>query len=101
VRDVEAFAGAAHAVALHRLRENHRRLVLVLDGREIGVEDLVRVVAAAIQSPYVVVRHVGDHFLQLGILAEEMLARVGATLRLEVLVLAVDALHHQPAQQTV
>ena len=39
--------------------------------------------------------------LQLGVLAEEMLARVGAALGLEVLVLAVDALLHQPAQQAL
>ena len=39
-------------------------------------------------------RHVGDHRQQLGILAEEVLAHVGAVLGLEVLVLAVDALLH-------
>ena len=39
--------------------------------------------------------------LQLGILAEEMLARVRAALGLEVLVLAVDALFHHAAQQAL
>ena len=59
--------------------------------------DLVRVVAAAVQVPDVLVGPVGDELLQLR-RVEEVLAHVGAVLRLERLVLAVDALHH-PAHQ--
>ncbi len=101
VRDVLSLAGTAHAVALHRLGEDHGRLVLVGHRREVRVVHLAGIVPAAIQAPDVVVRHVGDHLLELGILAEEILARVGAALGLEVLVLAVDALHHQAAQQAL
>ena len=55
--------------------------------------------AAAVQAPDLLIRHVGDHLLELGILAEEMLAGVGAALGLEVLVLAVDAFLHQALEQ--
>jgi hypothetical protein len=98
VGDVLALAGLAHAVALDGLGEDDGGLALVLRRRVVGRVDLLRVVAAAGQGPDLVVRHVGDHGLQLGVLAEEVLAHVGAVLRLEVLVLAVDRLLH-PAQQ--
>ena len=49
-----------------------------LDGRFVGGVDLVRVVAAAAQLPDFVVGHVRDQLQQLGILAEEVLADVGA-----------------------
>ena len=102
MRDVLRFAaGAAEAEPLHRLGEDDRRLARVLHGRLVGVEDLARVVSAAVQVPDVLVGQVGDHFLQLRILAEEILARIRAALGLEVLVLAVDAFHHQPAQQAL
>src|SRR5690606_13257953 len=60
--------------------------------------NLDRIVAAAVQPPDVVVRHIGDHRLQLGMAAEEVLAGVRPALRLEGLVLAVDALFHRAAQ---
>src|SRR5690606_41071090 len=63
--------------------------------------DLDRIVPAAIEPPDVVVRHVGDHCLELGMPAEEVLARVRAPLRLERLVLAVDALLHRAAQDAL
>ena len=69
---------------------------LLRDRRGVGGVDLLRIVAAAVQAPDLVIGHVGDHLLQLRILAEEVLARVGAALGLEVLVLAVDALLHEP-----
>ena len=68
-------------------------------GRGVGRVHLLRIVAAAVQAPDLLVGHVGDHGLELGVLAEEMLAGVGAALGLEVLVLAVDAFLHHPAQQ--
>ena len=68
---------------------------VVLDRRVVGGVDLQRVVAAAVQRPDLVVGPVGDHRRSLGIRAEEVLADVGAVLRLEVLVLAVDAFLHQ------
>src|SRR5579863_144474 len=54
--------------------------------------------AAAGQRPDLSVAPVGDHRRGLGIAAEEMLANIGAVLRFEVLVLAVDAFLHQLAQ---
>ena len=59
----------------------------------------MRVVAAAVEPPDVVVGHVGDHREQLLVLAEEVLAHVGAVLGLEHLVLAVDGLFHALEQQ--
>src|SRR5205814_770535 len=96
-----ALTALAEAEALDGLRENHGRLSLVAHRGGVGRIDLARVVAAAIQPPDLLVGHVGDHRLELGVLAEEMLARVGPALGLEVLVLAVDALLHHPAQQAL
>ena len=79
VRDVLRLAGLAHAVALDRLGEDDRRLALVLDGRVVRRVDLVRIVAAAVQVPDVLVGPVGDQRLQLG-RVEEVLAHVRAVL---------------------
>jgi hypothetical protein len=57
--------------------------------------------AAPVQAPDVLVGHGGHHLLQLRIFAEEMLARVGAALGLEVLVFAVHALFHALAQDAL
>ena len=101
VRDVAALAGLPHPVALDRLREDHGRLPRMPDGRVVGGVDLLRVVPAAAERPDLVVRPVGDHRLGLGVAAEEVLAHVGAVVRLERLVLAVDALVHQLAQDAL
>ena len=65
----------------------------------VGRVDLVRIVAAAVQPPDVLVGQVRDHLPELRVLAEEVLAGVGAALGLEVLVLAVDRFLHALAQQ--
>src|SRR5450830_1564124 len=101
VRRVARLARLAHAVALDGLHQQHGRLALrFLRDLEGGV-DFVRVVAAARQAPDVVVAHVGDHFQQLRMLAEEVLAHVGAVLGLVVLVFAVDGFHHDALQNAV
>ena len=92
--DVLPLARLAHAVALDGLGQDDRGLALVVLGRVVGGIDLERVVAAADQGPDLVVGPAGDHGGELGILAEEVLADIGAVLRLEVLVLAVDHLLH-------
>ncbi len=94
VGHVLALAHGAHAVSLHRLGEDDRGLAGVIHGGVVGRVDLVRVVAAAVQAPDVLVGHVGDHRLELRVLAEEVLAHVGAVAALELLVLAVDRLFH-------
>src|SRR6202020_199872 len=93
-----AFAGLAHAVALDGLGENDSRLALMLDRRLIGGVDFQRIMAAAGQPPDLVVAPVGDHGGGFGIAAEEFLADIGAVLRFEILVFAVDAFFHQLAQ---
>ena len=93
-----ALASRAHAVALDRLGEDHRRLALVVDRGLVGRIDLDRVVAAPGQRPDLRVGPVRDHRRGFRIAAEEVLADVGAVLRLEVLVFAVDAFLHQLAQ---
>ena len=96
-----ALAGRAHAVALDRLGEDDGRLALVVDRGLVGRIDLDRVVAAAGQRPDLRVGPVRDHRGGFRIAAEEVLADVGAVLRLEVLVFAVDAFLHQLAQLAV
>ncbi len=98
VGDHLPLARRAHAVALDGLGEDDGRLALVLDRRLVGGVDLERVVAAAGQRPDLRVGPVLDHRRRLGIAAEEMLADIGAVLRPEVLVFAVDAFLHQLAQ---
>src|SRR6185437_1931218 len=55
----------------------------------------------AVELPDLLIRHVGNHRLELGILAKEVLASERAALRLEILILAVDAFLHHPAQQAL
>ena len=98
VRDIAALAGRPHPVALDRLREDHRRLPDVPRRRDVRRIDLLRVVPAAAQRPDLVIRPVRDHRPRLGVTAEEVLADIGTVVRLEGLVLAVDALVHQPPE---
>src|SRR5262249_28033706 len=62
--------------------------------------DLERIEAAAVEMPDVVVGPVRDQLLQLR-RVEEILAHVRAVLRLEGLILAVDALHHAPHEDAL
>ena len=101
VGDVLALARLAHAVALDRLGQHHRGLALGRYRRGVGGEDLVRVMPAAVETPDVVVGQARHHGAQLGILAEELLAGVGAALGLESLVFTVDAFQKALAQKTL
>ena len=67
----------------------------VIDGRFVRGVDFVGIVAAAVEAPHFVVRPVGDQRARLGILAEEVLAHVGAVARLVRLIVAVERLAHQ------
>src|SRR5690606_11066706 len=98
---VQRLAGRAHAVALDRLGQDHGRLALGLRGVAVGRVDLVRIVAAAVEAPDVVVGQAGHHGGRLRVLAEEVVARVLAAEGLAVLVFAVDGFHHQAAQAAV
>jgi hypothetical protein len=99
VRDVESLGGLAEPEALDRLGEDNRGRALIGHGGCVGCIHLHRIVTAAVQPPDLVVGHVGDHLLELGILAEKMLAGVGAALRFEVLILPVDAFLHQALEE--
>ena len=92
------FAGRAHAVALDGLGENDGRLTPMLDRRLVRGVDLDRIMPAAGQRPDLGVGPILDHRRRFRMAAEEVLADIGAVLRLEVLVFAVDALLHQLAQ---
>ena len=54
--------------------------------------------AAAIEAPDILVGHVRHHLLERRILAEEVLARIGTALGLEILVLPIDAVLHHALQ---
>ncbi len=98
---VQALARLAHAEALDGFRQNHGGRAHVRDGGCIGRVDLFRIMAAAIEVPNLLIRHIGDHFLEFGVLAEEMLARVGAALGFEILIFAVHALFHHALQEAL
>ncbi len=99
MRDVLRFARLAHAVTLDGFGENHRRLLLVFHRRCVSGVNFVRIVAAAIQAPDIIVGHAGDHFQELGIFAEEIFANVGAVLGAVGLILAVHAFIHELLQK--
>ena len=99
VRRHPALRRLAHAVALLRLGEHHRRLAGVRDGGGEGGVDLDGVVAAAAQAVDVLVAQVGDERLQLVVLAEEDLAVEGAVLGREGLELAVDGVREGAHQR--
>ncbi len=99
MRDVLGLPRITHAVALDRLCEDYRRPALMVHGLVIGRVHLHGIMPAAVQVPDVLIGQVRDHGLELGIAAEEMLARVRAALRLERLILAVDAFFHRLAQK--
>ena len=98
VGDVHRLAGGAQAIALDRLGEDHRRLALVRARRVIRRIDLVRVVAAAVEVPDVLVGQARHQLAGFLVLAEELVARVGAAEGLVVLVFAVERFHHQVTQ---
>src|SRR6185437_2998574 len=100
VGDHLSFAALAQTEALHGLRQNDRWLTFVAHRRGVCRIHLARIVTATVEAPDLLIGHVGDHRLELRILAEEVLPRVGAALGLEILVFAVDAILHHTAQQT-
>jgi len=93
--------GRAHAIALDGARKDDRGLAPGFIGRMKGRVDLLRVVAAVAQRPDVVVAHVLDHLEQARIAAEEMLADIGAILRAEGLIVAVQRIHHHLLEDAV
>ena len=95
------FGRLAEPEALDRLGQDYGGPPACLHRRGVGRVHLAGIMAAAVETPDVFVRHVGDHFLKARILAEEMLARIGAALGLEILILAIDALLHDFAQQAL
>ena len=90
------FAGP---VTLHRHGENDRGPLEFLAGCRIRRIDLVGIVTAPVQVHDVLVTEVFDQLEGLGILAEEMLPRVGAAVEFAVLELAVADLVHNFLQQ--
>ena len=98
---VQTLARLAHAETFDGLRQDHRGRAHVSDRGCIGRIDFFRIVAAAIEVPNLLVRHIGDHLLEFRVLAEEMLARVGAALGFEILILAIHALFHHALQETL
>ena len=99
--DVLTFTGFTHAITLDRLREDHGGLILGPHGFRISGVHLVWIMTAAVQTPDVVIGHVGDHLGKLRVFAEEIVAGVGAAFLLEVLILAVHRFFHALAQQTL
>ena len=96
--DVLAFARLAHAVTLDGFGENDGRLPGMLYSHGISGIHLLGIVAAAAERPNFVVAHVLHKGGCLGIFVEELLAHIGAVLRLEILIFAVYAFFHALAQ---
>ena len=101
VRDVDAFARFAEAVPLSGFRQDDSGLAGVRHRLGVGGVDLRGVMAAAVQCPDLVVRHVGDHLGSFWVLAKEVFAHVGATLGFVVLIVAVDRFFHALEQHAL
>ncbi len=101
VRGVAALEVRAQRPALDRLGQDHRRLALVVQGRLVRRVDLPVVVAAAPQVLDLLVGHVLDHLAQPVVVAEEVLADVGARLGGVGLELAVRGGIHPVDQHAV
>ena len=95
VSRVAGFAGVAQAITFDGFGEDDRGTARVLDGGLVGVVDLERVVAAAVQARELLVGHVFDEFGGFGVAAKEFLTDVGAAFGFKGLVFAVDAFVHQ------
>ena len=94
VRRVTSREVRAQRVALNGVGEDDCRLAGVLHGCLVGRVDLAVVVAAALEFPELVVGPVLDHFLGARVAAEEVFAHVGAVVRAEGLVVAVQGFVH-------
>ena len=93
------FAGLAHAISLHRFGKDHGRLTEMFERGCVSGVYFDRVVTAAPERPNVIIAPVLHQRGGLGILSEELLAHIGAVLRFEILVFAVDTFLHAFAQQ--
>src|ERR1017187_10513151 len=74
--------------------QNHGRTTAMFRGALICVVDFDRIMAAATQPAHLIVGQVADQLTQLGIFAKEFLADICASLGLERLIVAIDALFH-------
>ena len=98
VRLVDRFPGTG-GVTLHGFRQNDGGLTGVVHRFVIGGIHLERIVAATVETIDVLIAHVLDHFLQLRIGAEEVLAGIGTAVLFVGLIFTVHALLHAAAQQ--
>ena len=101
VSDVLSLARFAHPVPFNGLCENDGWLTLVRGCLSIGRIDFVRVVTAPIESPDVLIRHIGHHGGQFRILAEELLTNKGTVFAFKSLVFAVQGFFHALLQKAV
>src|SRR5213593_3071839 len=73
----------------------------MFDGGLVSGVNFFRIVATAQQLAYVIIGQMVDHFQQLGILAEEVFARIAAGLDGIFLIFTVDGFLHALHQQTL
>ena len=101
VGNVLTFAGCTHAVAFDGFGQNHSGAAAgVVHGFVVSGVNFVRVVAATVQGPDFVVRHIGHEGFQFG-RVEEVFANVCTVFGLEGLVVAVQAFFHALFQGVV
>src|SRR4051812_25373317 len=98
---VGGLSGFAHAVTLHRLRKNDRRLAAVLHSLRVGGEHLDGIVPSAREFTNLLIAHVRNPREKNRVDSEEVLPDESAVTRLENLILTVKALHHPPAQPAI
>ena len=98
VGDVLPLARFAHAVAFDGFGEDDGRLAFGFHRHVVGGKDFMRIVAAAVELPDLLIGHISDQLFGGRMFAEEMLAGVGAAFAFEGLIFAIHRIGHNPAQ---
>ncbi len=100
VSDVLTFSGVAHAIAFNGMcKDNGRFAFGFLRFFECSV-DFLRIVAATVQGPNLIVSPVGNQCGSFRVFTEEVLANVRAVFGFEGLIVAVNGFVHQLDQLT-
>jgi hypothetical protein len=98
---IAALEARPKTVSLDGLRQDHRRLALVLTGRLEGRVNLAIVVATTLQAPEFVIRVVFDELARALVTTEEVLAHVCAVFCFVRLVVAIRSDVHQIDKRTI
>ena len=94
VSNILRLARFPHTIAFDGFGKYQGRLPYMPCRSGVSGIDFMWIVTTAIQTPDVIVGHIGDHLKQFRVFAEKMLTHVGTISGLESLVFPVNTFHH-------